>query len=223
VVLGGTDFHVIGGRDRALEFAVVEASFYFWQYWGTPYCGDVPAPDAPAAELFGFLDSIVAIAFTYGDVWLDYYAAYYYQAATELGFTRFSTRHLHGLLRYPGEDEPRAYLAFPVRERFDHDLMLRVEHWVRSQGERMLFVYGENDPWSSGAFSVRERNDSFRFIVPGGEHGSRISRLPEPERTQAVEHLYRWMGLDVSAAGARALTLDTELDAERGMEPRFRL
>ncbi|WP_163999557.1 S28 family serine protease [Pyxidicoccus caerfyrddinensis] len=223
VVLGGTDFHVIGGRDRALEFAVVEASFYFWQYWGTPYCEDVPAPDAPAAELFGFLDGIVAIAFTYGDVWLDYYAAYYYQAATELGFTRFSTRHLHGLLRYPGEDEPRAYLSFPVRERFDHDLMHRVEHWVRSQGERMLFIYGENDPWSSGAFSVRERNDSFRFIVPGGEHGSRISRLPEPERTQAVEHLYRWMGLDVSAAGARALTLEAELDAERSMEPRFRL
>ncbi|WP_240359286.1 S28 family serine protease [Pyxidicoccus trucidator] len=226
VVSEGTGFEVLGGLDRTLEFSVVELSFYFWQYYGAPVCAEVPASDVSAAELFGFLDGIVGIAFTYGDVWLDYYAAYYYQAATELGWTRFSTRHLHRLLRYPGEDEPRSYLPFPVRERFDHGLMLRVEHWVRNHGERMLFVYGENDPWSSGAFSVRERNDSFRYIVPEGEHGSRISRLPEPERTQALENLYRWMGLDVSAAGVRARVLDAEAErTESGLErePRFRL
>jgi hypothetical protein len=122
----------------------------------------VPSPDASAEELFGFVDHIVGIAYTYGDVWLEDYTAYYYQAATELGWTRSSTRHLRDLLRYPGEDEPRAYLSIPVCEPFNYGLMLQVEHWVRTQGERMLFIYGENDPWSASAFSVGGSNDAFR-------------------------------------------------------------
>ncbi|MCP3145366.1 S28 family serine protease [Pyxidicoccus xibeiensis] len=228
----GTGFDVIGGADRALEFAVVEASFYFWQYWGTPYCDTVPPPEAPAADLVGFLDTtVVGIGYTYGDVWLIPLAAYYYQSATELGWTRFSTGHLDGLLRYPGQDVPQSYLNFPVRERFDHGLMRRVEHWVRNHAERMLFIYGENDPWSSGAFSVRECNDSFRFVLPGGEHGSRINRLPTPERLEATNHLYRWMW-PTTADGARALArdaerdieqLNAELDAELRKESRLRL
>ena len=221
----GTGFEVIGGLDRALEFAVVETSFYFWQYAPPEACAFVPAPGAPAAETFAFLDGVVTIAFTYGDVFLDYYAAYYYQAATELGWGRFPTRHLRGLLRYPDEDVPSAYLAFPVRERFDRDLMLRVEHWVRDHGERMLFIYGENDPWSSGAFTVRERNDAYRFFVPRGNHGARITQLPEPERTQALELLFTWMGLSAPAEGARSLALEHVMEAEHTepREPRFRL
>ena len=222
----GTGFEVIGGLDRALEFAAVETSFYFWQYYGTAACAYIPAPGAPAAETFEILDAITSIASTYGDVDLDYYAAYYYQAATEQGWTRFSTGHLRGLLRYPGEDVPQSYLAFPVRERFDQDLMLRVEHWVRDHGERMLFIYGENDPWSANPFSVRERNDSYRFYVSQGNHNnSRISRLPEPERTRAMERLYSWMGLSAPAAGARALALEHALEAEstEPKAPRFRL
>ncbi|NMO13847.1 hypothetical protein HPC49_39085 [Pyxidicoccus fallax] len=218
-----TGFETIGGADRALEFAAVETSFYFWQYAGELYCSYIPAPGALAEETFFFLDGITGIAFTYGDVELDFYAAYYYQSATELGWTRFPTRHLRGLLRYPGEDEPRAYLSFPVRERFDHGLMLRVEHWVRSRGERMLFVYGENDPWSASAFSVRERNDAFRFYVPGGNHRANIGQLPEPERTFAVERLRAWMGVSSPEAPALAVERAAKAAAPELMWPRFRL
>jgi hypothetical protein len=83
--------------------------------------------------------------------------------------------------------------------------MLRVENWVRQQGERMLFLYGDRDPWSAGPFEVRERNDSFRFYVPDANHtNAKILRLPEPERTQALSRLYAWMGVTPPAAGALA-------------------
>jgi hypothetical protein len=218
----GTGFEVIGGLDRALEFSVVELSFYFWQYWGQPYCAGIPAPEAPAEALFGFVDTTVAgIAYTYGDVWLEGSTAYYYQAATELGWTRFSTGHLRDLLRYPGEDEPRAYIAFPVCEPFRYGLMHLIELWVRTRGERMLFVYGENDPWSAGAFAVSEAHDSYRYVVPDGEHGSRLSRLPGEQYSEAANHLYRWMGLYGVDAKERARSLDAEVAEPR--EPRRRL
>jgi hypothetical protein len=129
------------GLDRTLEFAVVEMPFYFWQYGDASYCAEIPAPGAPAEEAFAFLEGVVGLVYTYGDAALDVFAAYYYQSATEIGWNAYPTRHLRGLLRYPRQDVPTAYLPFPVEERFDHGLMLRVEHWVRHQGERMLFLY----------------------------------------------------------------------------------
>ena len=220
----GTGFEVVGGADRALEFSAVETSFYFWQYGPASGCAAIPAPGAPAAEAFAFMDGVVGVVYTYGDRFIAPIAPAYYQAATQLGWPRFPLRHLRGLLRYPGENTPDVYLDFPVTEPFDWDAMLRVEHWVRGRGERMLFIYGENDPWSAAAFSVRERNDAFRFFVPGGNHGANLQGLPEPERTFAVERLFTWMGLSApSAQGrARALELAAGAEASRPAPPRFR-
>jgi hypothetical protein len=221
----GSTFSVIGGEDRALEFAVVETSYYFWQYGNASFCAFIPAPGAPAEETFGFLDGVVGIGFTYGDADLDAFAAYYYQAATEIGWTRFSTNHLKGLLRYPGGDVPTSYLSIPVPKPFDQDLMLRVGHWVRNSGERMLFIYGGNDPWSARPFEVRERNDSYRFFVPGGNHSARITQLPAAERDLALRKLFEWMGVSVPATGAALAPVPTLEAEDIGEEPapRFRL
>lgn len=219
----GTTFNVIGGEDRALEFAAVETSYYFWQYGNASFCAVIPAPGAPAEETFWFLDGVVGIGFTYGDADLDDFAAYYYQAATEIGWTRFSTGHLKGLLRYPGGDVPTSYLSIPVPKPFDQDLMIRVGHWVRNSGERMLFIYGGNDPWSASPFEVRERNDAFRFFVPGGNHGARITQLPQAERDLALQKLFEWMGVSAPATGP-ALAPALEVDvADEEPAPRFRL
>ncbi len=219
-----TDFEIIGGADRALEFAAVETSYYFWQYGNASFCAIIPPPGAPAENTFWFLDGVVGIAFTYGDVALPSFAAYYYQSATELGWTRFSTGHLRGLMRYPGGDVPTSYLAIPVPKPFNQDLMIRVGHWVRDHGERMLFIYGGNDPWSASPFQVRERNDAYRFFVPGGNHGARIMQLPEAERNLALQKLFGWMDVPLPATGA-ARTAGPALETDEGeaQAPRFRL
>ncbi|WNG52267.1 hypothetical protein F0U60_06845 [Archangium minus] len=223
VTSSGESFEQIG-LDRTLEFAVVEMPFYFWQYGNASRCLEIPATGAPAEAVFAFLDNVVGLVSTYGDGALDYFAAYYYQSATELGWNRYPTRHLHGLLRYPRQDVPTTYLPFPVEERFNHGLMLRVEHWVRRQGERMLFLYGDHDPWSAGAFEVRERNDSFRFYVPDANHtNARIVRLPEPERTLALSRLFTWMGVTPPTTGARALGTEAAGDVAPMVVERSRL
>ncbi|MBU8897822.1 hypothetical protein KRR26_19580 [Corallococcus sp. M34] len=218
------DTYGVLGVDRSLEFGIVETPFYFWQY-GTPsLCEQIPAPGAPATQVFAFLDDITGMASTYGDASLDYFAAYYYQSATELGWNRYPTHHLHGLLRYAREDVPSAYLPFPVEKRFDRDLMLRVEHWVRREGERMLFLYADRDPWSAGAFDVRERNDSLRFTVPNANHlTAQIVRLPEPERTLALTRLSAWMGVTPPAVQARTLAPEATGDFAPVVEDRPRL
>lgn len=200
--LPGTSFGVLG-TERAFEFSVVELPHAFWQYGNASLCPSIPTPDAPADALFSFLESINPVE-GFGDATLNYYAPYFFQAATELGAPRYDERHLHGLLRFPREDRPALYPPLGVEKTFDHSAMPQVERWVRTDGQRMLFVYGENDPWSTGAFEVRERNDSFRFFVPGGNHGSSILQLPEPQRSFALDKLEQWVGTPVlrPAAGA---------------------
>ncbi len=195
----GTAFDALG-LERGFEFAVVEAPFYFWQYSGQEYCPTIPAPDAPAAELFGFLDFHANIAFSFGDAALETFQAYYYQAATQLGAPRYPEQHLHGLLRYPRQDIPANYPPLGVEKKYAPQVQLRVKHWVRNEARRMLFLYGATDPWSAHPFEVRERNDAFRFFVPHGNHFARLMDLPEPERTQALERLLTWAGRAPSLA-----------------------
>lgn len=211
----GTGYGVLG-VERALEFSIVELPFYFWQYGGADWCQYVPAPGAPADEVFFFINAIDDVLGTYSDLGLDFFAAYYYQAATEIGWNRYPTQALRDLLRYPREDVPSVYLPFTVEERFDQDLMLRVEHWVRNEGQRMMFLYGDRDPWSAGPYDVREGNDAWRFTVPDANHtNARITRLPELERALALERLSEWMGVP---QGAKASALAAELEAGGGQD-----
>ncbi|TQF12093.1 hypothetical protein FJV41_30885 [Myxococcus llanfairpwllgwyngyllgogerychwyrndrobwllllantysiliogogogochensis] len=202
----GMEFTLLG-MDRALEFAIVESSFYFWMYERESRCDTVPLPGAPANEMLDFVGNVTHMDVSYADSGVLYYAPYYYQSATELGWNRFPTKHLRGLLSYPRQDVPATYLSFPVQVPFSQGLMRDVERWVRQQGERMLFIYGETDPWSAGAFEVRERNDSFRFTAPNTNHEDAfIGLLAAPERAQALSRLYAWMDAKPPPEGVSVLT-----------------
>ncbi|MBN1205872.1 MAG: hypothetical protein JXB05_13225 [Myxococcaceae bacterium] len=197
----GITFNLLG-LERSFEFAVVELPFAFWQYGAQPLCAFIPAADAPAAELFDFLEYVVGVGYLAGDGFITYYAPYYYQAATQLGAPRVDERHLHGMLRYPRQDVVFNYPPYDVEKPFDPSIMNQVERWVLNEGQRFLFIYGGNDPWSTGAFDVRERNDAFRLWVPEGNHGSSILALPEAERTLALDKIEAWMGVPVLRPGA---------------------
>ncbi|QSQ16674.1 hypothetical protein JY572_11760 [Myxococcus landrumensis] len=189
------------GLDKSLEFAVTELPFSFWQYFGPELCAEIPLPGAPVQTVFNFLNEVVPFASGYGDRAFEFYEAYNYQAATELGSYRLPEAHLRGLLRYPGQNTPTSYVSFPITEAFDEDLMFRVGLWVFLKGSRMMFIYGETDPWSAGAFEVRRRNDSFRFYAPGANHSTaELITLPEADRALAVERLSSWMNVSIPPA-----------------------
>ncbi|MFP2896825.1 S28 family serine protease [Corallococcus sp. 4LFB] len=195
------------GVDKALEFTVLEFAFAFWQYGDASLCDLLPPKGGPAQGLVDVLDAVVGITYM-SDGDLDYYAPYDFQAATQLGSYASAEEHLRGVQRYPRGYDPRALVPFDMRPYpFNPFAMPLVEGWVKAFGERILLVYGENDPWSTGAFSVSARNDSYRFFEPGGNHGARITGLPEADQAVALERLRTWAGLpaeDTATLGLRA-------------------
>ncbi len=200
VAAQGLTFDLVG-VDRMFEILVLELPFSFWQYGNPATCPFIPAPGAPAEEVLDALEGIVGYGYL-SDLSLAYYAPYNFQAGTQLGSYRSDERHLRGLLHYPGEYVPATLVPFSIEPYgFDRAAIPQIEAWVKSRGERILFLYGALDPWSTNPFDVRERNDSYRFFVPGGNHFASISRLPDAERAVAVERLSAWAGLQPAESG----------------------
>lgn len=202
------------GVDKALEFSTLELPFAFWQYGNASLCDAIPPRGGPAQGLVDFMDEVVGLSYM-SDGDLDYYAPYDFQAATQLGSYASDEAHLRGVQRYPRGYDPRALVPFDMKPYpFNPFVMPIVEGWVKAFGERILLVYGENDPWSTGAFSVSARNDSYRFFQPGGNHGARITALPEAEQAVALERLRTWAGLPTESARSMSLRAHSEESAD---------
>jgi hypothetical protein len=197
----------ITGIHWAVDYSVAEAPFTFWQYGTADRCAEVPPPTATTADLFAFLSSIYfgSVANGFADATLEYYAPYYYQAATELGAPGIGLKHLRGLVSPGFRDAPQDLPPLDVEKPFRFISMPIVATWMYTTASHMLLVYGENDPWSSGASAVRNENDSYRYYAAGGNHGSGISDLSQSEQTEAHAHLSRWMGVPIAPPPVTAL------------------
>ncbi|MEU2870090.1 S28 family serine protease [Streptomyces olivoreticuli] len=187
-------FKVVGSADKAYENVVLDLVWSFWQYHLQSDCASVPATSASTDDLYKFVDTISGFD-SYTDQGLEKFTPYYYQAGTELGSPTVKTPQLKGLLRYPGINTPRNYVPRDIPMRFHPGVMADIDRWVRKDSERMLFVYGQNDPWSGEPFTLGRnaaaRHD-FRFYAPGGNHGSNIAQLVADERAKATAEVLQW-------------------------------
>jgi hypothetical protein len=211
----------LGGKPIALEHAVLEMPFTFWQYTdpadAQSGCGAIPAAGAPIATLFGFFAQVTQLG-NYGDTGFDYFAPYYYQAATELGAPGVDDAPIASLLRYRATYSVTTYAPKGVPTVFDPAAMVDVATWVKTDGVSLMFIYGEYDPWSAGAFALGAARDSFVYVAAGKNHGAKLTGLTSAEKQTALSTLERWMGATATnppalVGGARDFTAgDPELE-----------
>ena len=73
--------------------------------------------------------------------------------------------------------------------------MLDIDKFVREEGDRLLFIYGQWDPWTGGQFELGGAKDSLLLVQAEGTHGSRITKLAEADRAAAFAKLEAWTGI----------------------------
>jgi hypothetical protein len=216
----GFTYGILGSADRALELHVVDWAFGFWQLGGTPLCPLIPTTGAPLAVLYGALDLVFGFEF-YTDQGLTPLVPATYQAATQLGYPTLPEEHLSDLLLFPGDDVPHSFLPADIPlVRFDQSAMLDIDRFVRVFGSELMFVNGENDPWSAEPFRLGPTTrDSFAYLVAGANHSARLAELPVAQRDEAIDAIRRWAGVEAStdarAARIEALDRNYEVDAAR--------
>jgi hypothetical protein len=187
---------VLGTPEKALEILVTEMPFTFWQFGSQEQCALVPPADASTEDVFFFLDALPGFFF-FTDDFIVGFEPYYFQAGTQLGYPKVADDHFADLLLYPGADVPRSFVR-PEVEMFPFQwwAMLDVDLYVRFVGRRMMFLYGELDPWGAERFEPGPHSvDSYVYVVPGGNHGARVLDLPPPQSEAAIATIRRWAGL----------------------------
>lgn len=230
-----------GEADYAYEATVAGTYWSFWQYDNESSCPFIPTKTSSEYEVIewlgvGYLTGVCQFeGETEGETstpeYDDYFVAYYYQAGTELGWPdRFYPRELDDLLRYPETFTPRDAVPPEIPMSFDASAMPDIDRWVRREGSELLFVYGENDPWSAEPFELgRGTTDSFVYTVAGGSHLASIVELDDAAQLEAANTVRRWAGLPPFKADRKApssalspvqdAAFSTPLD---GLEPFFR-
>ena len=199
---GWTFNRTIGTADRSFEMTVLDTVWAFWQYSAAADCAGVPAATATDDEIYNWINGVAGWSF-YTDQGLEFYWPYYYQAATQLGWPSLRFDHLRNLRRYPALYTANSSLPPELRRSHNPLPMLDVDLWVRTLSQRMMFVYGQNDPWGAERFTP-SRRDSALYVAPGANHGANIARLTATESAEATATLRRWAGLPPAPPSADA-------------------
>ncbi|GAA2983330.1 S28 family serine protease [Streptomyces fulvorobeus] len=199
----GYTFNTVGTLDKAYEAVVMDYVWAFWQYSLVADCEAVPADAAAASdeEIWDSVDSISGFA-AYADQGLSNYTPYYYQAGTQLGAPDIKQPWLGDLSRY-GYQPPRNFVPRDIPMTFQPSAMRDVDSWVRHNADRMMYVYGENDPWGAEPFRLGAgARDSYVYTAPGANHGAKVSALLADEKAEAVAAILRWAGVAPAAVQA---------------------
>lgn len=191
------EFDHLGSADLAFEHAVVESQFIFWQYKNPEDsdvgCDQIPVEGSPE-EMLEYLQEINGLD-GYTDEGLEGFLAYYFQAATELGNPGNQVAHLKSLLKYPFTIDQ--YTPKGVTYSYSNSWMHRVKTWIKEDARDIVFVYGEFDPWSAGAFPAgAEANNMHHFWVKGGNHGANFMQLDATQRRGAMAVISKWFKKD---------------------------
>lgn len=187
------EFTRVGSKEVAFESAIIGYQFSFWQYTDPEDkeigCEKIPGPNASTTELYDYLLYEIS---DLRDSSINNFQAYYYQSEAELGGPASKTSHLKTLLEHD-KDEPYSLLPIGVSVTYSDSAMKDVKDWVAKESQGIIFVYGEFDPWTAGAYvDINKDADNYNYVVPNANHLAGFSGLSEDLRAEALATLSRW-------------------------------
>lgn len=178
---------------EVLDYCVLEYPFALWQ-WGTSV-SVIPSLHADTRTLFDHLMSISSP---------DYFAenqpniSFFVQAARELGYYGYDTKPFRKRLTI---SDSRGYLdrimlpkELVGKVEFRPALYHKIYNFLKENDPKMIFIYGEIDPWTAAHAPVfkGKKNQQFYF-QPRGSHRARIGNMPEEMKEKILTQLNEWL------------------------------
>ena len=178
---------------EVLDYSVLEYPFAIWQ-WGTPV-DQVPEPTASAADLFKHLMEISEPSYFSNE---QPYVSFDVQACRELGYYGYDTAPFKGLLTIKSAKGYLNKLMLPTelidQVEFRPELYHKVYNFLKDNDPKMIFIYGEIDPWSATRVpTFRGKKNEQIYIQPRGSHRSRIGNMPEEMKKQIMDQIHAWL------------------------------
>ncbi|MCD8309672.1 MAG: aminopeptidase, partial [Prevotellaceae bacterium] len=187
------NLHFRAPISEIFDYAVLEYSFSIWQ-WGTPVETIPPIDTATDEEIFAHFMKISGA---------DYFATdgadapFFVQAARELGYYGYDTAPFQGLLTIQSAKGYLHRLMLPEELKdmpFDPTLSQTIVKFLQENDPKMIFLYGENDPWTSaGVTWLTGKENIHVFLQPRGSHRTRIRTLPPAMQEEVKALLDAWL------------------------------
>lgn len=178
------------------EYGVFETSFSWWQYQSGDL-NDIPLPDAPAEELCNFFMN--GLTFFYKTLY-DAFIPFNYQAYTEIGFYGYDTTPFKNQLKYVKSDwaSNREFLVQDDWDiSFDPKVMNDIHDFLVHEGNNIIYIYGEYDPWTATGVWPSSETNAIRVTMPAGNHGTDILSFRGAEREKLISALEEWLDVKI--------------------------
>lgn len=187
------EFTIIS-KQEALEYAVLEFPFSFWQWGGN--CNDIPLKGSSAKALFKYLNSIVGIGFYNDKTYYDLLPSYY-QHMVELGYYGFDTAPVQDLLKTVFEPTNKRFAPKGVDLTLNESYIKNVRDYVENKGDKILYIYGEYDTWGACAPDPKPNLDAMKMTLKKGSHKTRIKDFSNEDKDKIYKKLEEWLGPEV--------------------------
>ncbi len=163
-------FRRVKGVEKALEYAVLEYTFSFWQMGHA--CDQVPT-DPSAQEAFDHLMKVVGIDF-YSDGVIAYYEPAFYQFMTQNGYYGFIHDHLKEYLRYVDSYDNAIFGPRDVSLDYDPSYNIMINKKL-AKAKHILIIQGAFDPWGALTYVPNPDQQSLLMVKKAGSHQTRIA------------------------------------------------
>jgi len=177
------------GTSAAFEYAVLEFTFSFWQ-WG--HDCDLIGTDISVDSTFKALNRVVGFDF-YSDATCDYFEPSYYQFLKENGYYSFINEPFKDKLKTLTRYDNQPFGPQEMDLSMDHDYLKYVRVWLYHNGNRIIHVQGELDPWGACGMIPVTGQDALHVTQKGGSHRARIRTLSDEQQSLVYEKLNEWL------------------------------
>lgn len=181
--------------EEALEYAVLEFPFSFWQWGGN--CDEIPPESATAKMMFDYINDIVGISF-YNDQTYSELLPSYYQHLTELGYYGFDTTPVKDLLKVVHEPTNSRFAPKNADLTYNPNYINKVRDYVENKGNKILYIYGEYDTWGACAPSPKPHVNALKMVLKEGSHKTRIKDFSAEDQKRIYDKLQNWLGYSVT-------------------------
>lgn len=187
-------YEFFGSIEEIYDYSVLEYSFAFWQ-WGTPV-STIPANNADDDTIYKHFMSISEPSYFAKESGNE---SFFVQAARELGYYGYDIRPFKDYLSIKSSKGYLKRLMLPEDAKdikFDKTLSKKITKFFKKNDPKMVFIYGEIDPWSAAAVTwldTSKKKNMHIFVEPRGSHRARIHTLPEEMKQEAIGIIKKWL------------------------------
>ena len=176
---------------EVLDYCVLEYPFAMWQ-WGTSV-KEIPGRLSATKVLFDHLMDKSSPEYFAREQSLH---SFFVQAARELGYYGYDVQPFKKWLTIKTSQNYLAKLMLPdgVEMAFDISLYEKVIRFLQKEDPKMIYIYGEIDPWSAARIPNLEGKRNLQvYTQPRGDHKTRISTLPKEMKEEVIKQISMWL------------------------------